>query len=263
MLPENFINEEISKVISRYKMEHSEAKEMFLNMLEKNPKLYKILSESPDLSFVRRLSEYKEFMKKYKKDVYYRLRTYRPGSLADTSQELHISTQERAPYNDEFFKQVRNNVPSVTSLLDIGGGLLPLSFPFEMFPELKHYVWVDKDKKAYESLKKLGNDKLVLFNESIGARSWEDYLPEGSNTFDLALMLKLVSVLGRQERVLLPLLTTVPADIYLVTSPKESMTKKESIERRERKVLRFFSSATGKTVIGALDVPNEFGYFLK
>jgi hypothetical protein len=75
-------------------------------------------------------------------------------------------------------------------------------------------------------------------------------------------MLKLVSVLGRQERELVNVLAEVPAKTVLITAPKESMTKKESIERRERNTLKKFIKLSGRAIAGKLDIENEFGYFI-
>jgi hypothetical protein len=40
------------------------------------------------------------------------------------------------------------------------------------------------------------------------------------------------------------------------------MTKKESIERRERNTLKKFTKLSGRTIAGKLDIENEFGYFI-
>ena len=198
-----------------------------------------------------------------KKDTYYSLRKYHTANDDSLQGEVeHISTKERSSHLDSFYAPIFKTYSNVETILDIGGGVFPLTFPFEKFPKLKHYVWIDRDAKSFDTLSKLNNPKLKLYNHSIGEQPWNYYLPEGVGKFDLALMIKLVSVISRQERELLETLATVPAQTILVTAPKEAMTKKESIERRERSVIRNFINLTGRDVVGELDIENEFGYFL-
>jgi len=254
-----FVSEEAQKIVSKYKISNEDAKKRLEEELSKNNQLLSAIDKAASLKEIERLAVYVSFIKKFKKDVYYFLRQYHQKG---TSSEEHISTKERLPYVQAFNDQIVEKYGNVRNIIDVGGGVYPLTFPFEKFSQLEHYVWIDKDPKAYETLLKLENPKLVLYNESIGDRFWEKYLPENISEFDLALMIKLVSVVWRQERDLVSLLTEVPAKTILVTAPKESMTKKESIERRERSVLEKFITLSGRTVVGELDIENEFGYFI-
>lgn len=256
-----FIEAEAQKIVSKYKITIEDAKKHLNIELGKNIPLLSAVEKALSLKEIERLAVYTAFIKKLKKDIYFSLRQYHRDT-AVTSVDEHISTQERSPYIDSFNEQIVAKYSNAKNIIDIGGGVYPSTFPFEKFPKLEHYVWIDKDPKAYDVLTRLDNPKLVLFNESIGDRFWEKYLPEDVHEFDLALMIKLISVVKRQERDLIDLLAKVPAKAFLITAPKESMTKKESIERRERSVLKNFIKTSGREVVGELDVENEFGYFL-
>ena len=265
MLEQQFIFDQVNKVTKRYKVSEEEARSYISQLLSAQPKLLEQIQNADSLESVERLADYKLFIKKAKKGIYYKLRQYH--GKGDSAVKEHISTNEREPYINEFNEQIVKHNPNVRTVLDIGGGVYPLSFPFNRFPRLESYTWLEKDARAFQTLSKnllkLENAKVTLFNESVGTHPWDHYLPANHLEFDLVLMLKLVSVLGRQQKHLVPLLTTVPAKTILVTSPKESMTKKESIEHRERKTLMAFVEITKRKIVGTLEIGNEFGYFLE
>lgn len=81
--------------------------------------------------------------------------------------------------------------------------------------------------------------------------------------FDLALMLKLIPVIERQNPALLERLAAIPARRLLVTGSREAMTRREDISRRELASLRRFVLLTGRRVVARFDLPNEFGFFLE
>ncbi|OGC56286.1 hypothetical protein A2976_04660 [candidate division WWE3 bacterium RIFCSPLOWO2_01_FULL_41_9] len=261
MMLDTFIKEEVDKITSKYKIEQKQVEDLIRSKIDSFEKLIEFINESDDLNKIYRLHDYKEYSKKIKKEIYYSLRRYERSD--DNLPYRHVSVTEREPFLDEFNRQLVEKTPGVVNILDIGGGMFPATFPFDKFPGLENYVWVDKDKRSYEELKELNNPKLTLFNESIGTHSWEDYLPQGVEEFDLALMVKLVSVVWRQERDLVDNLTKVPAKTILITAPKEAMTKKQPIYRREKKVLLNFIRLGDLKIVGDLDIENEFGFFIK
>jgi hypothetical protein len=274
---QQFINGEVLNITSTYKIERKKAEEIFINKLHKNQKLTEAVESATDLKDIHRLREYKEFTKSVKKDVYYLLRRYYSsqtpptdpsGSEKSLSSDEHVSTRERAPYLKDFNRKLLSKHKEVESLLDVGGGLFPLTFPFNKFVKLNNYVWVDKDVSAYERLRTFegipeAEDKLILFNEGIGERSWDRYLPSGTHRFDLVLMLKLIGVVWRQDRALIPFLSRVPAKTILVTAPKEALTRKENIRFREDRVLKKFAELGGFSIKDEFSIENEFGYYLE
>ena len=262
---ETIILEEAKKITSKYKIDQSEVERIIRGHLETFPELINKIESTQGKDQVYRFGDYKDFIKKVKREIYYSLRKYErvPETGAMPNSYEHISVKEREPYIADFMEQLIARSANVHNILDVGGGLFPMTVPFERFPNLGKYVWLDRDKKAYETLKELNNPKLFLYNGKIGEKPWADYLPEGTEIFDLALMIKLVSVVWRQERSLIEKLLQVPAKTILVTAPKEAMTRRQSVYRREKKVLLNFIKMGSFKVVGDLDVGNEFGYFIK
>lgn len=288
---QNLLDAESRHIAKKYKISAGEALEALEEKLAKNPSLLKKAEQFDSVEKLSRTSEYKNFIKVVRKDIYYSLRRYHsePNWLKRTWIELseslkkdqkdeaqkllreitlsHVSTKERAVHIDEFNKQLVNFGKESQNVLDIGGGLLPMTFPFESFGRLENYVWLDKDKKAEEMLVKFKElfaaKNLSLFSHKIGEKPWEFYLPKGKTDFDLVLMIKLVPVVWRQERHLVQTLAQIPSKKILITGSKESMTKHESIQKREDIILHEFIKLTGKQVTGKLDIPNEFGYYLE
>jgi hypothetical protein len=273
-----FIEGEALKIIKKYKISRKEAEVFLRSKLEGSSLLSEAIKGSTELKDIYRLREYKVFIKTVKKDIYYHLRRYLVSEAAEENtlgyeekelSQTHISSREREPYLKEFNKQVLAYCGAVKNIIDIGGGVFPVTFPFRKFKNLENYVWVDKDKRAYKHLKELSKNlvlpgqKLILFNESIGDRPWEEFLPKNVKEFDLGLMIKLIGVVWRQERELLDFLIDVPAKKILVTAPKEAMTKKEDIRRREDWVLHRYIEQGGFRITGKINVENEFGYFLE
>jgi len=260
-LVKTLIQEQTDKICKTYKIEPNEVQELLSQKIKGNGELVDIINSSENLKQVYRTKIFKQFIKKAKKEMYYSLRTYQKESedLVDS----HISSRERSEHIDKLFDQIDGHIKMAEVILDIGGGLFPASFPFEKYPNLKQFIWVDKDKKAYESLKKENYSKLVLHNYNIGENLWEEYLPEGLSEFDFVFMLKLIPVVNRQEKELLEVISKVPFKQALITGSKEAMVKKIDIEKRENAVIRGFIDTFGFNIVKKIDLPNEFGYIIE
>jgi len=259
-LQEQIVSEQTNKICKLYKISVEEATQVVRNGLGNNFKLENLISNSKNIKDIYRTREFKDFIKKVKKEIYFDLRTYKKA--ADNLVDSHISSRERAPYISTLFKQIDGYLKRAETVLDLGGGLFPASFPFEKYPKLKTYVWLDKDKEAYQLLKNQGYKKIILHNCSIGENAWDYYLPNDKNVFDFVFMLKLIPVLYRQQRGLLDHISAIPFKYALVTGSKEAMVKKQNIEARENKVVTKFISDSGKKIVKKIDLHNEFGYLI-
>ena len=260
-LKKQVIKEQTDKICEQYKISKEEVSKILLNKLENNPDLLNLATGSATTKEVYRTKKFKDFIKKTKKEIYYDLRTYKKES--DNLISSHISSKERAPYIKNLFKQIDGYLKNAETVLDLGGGLFPASFPFEKYPKLKTYVWVDKDKNAYQALKDQNYKKVFLHNYSIGEKDWDYYLPDDKKKFDFVFMLKLIPVIYRQHRELLRHVSETPFKYALVTGSKESMVKKQDIESRENKVITGFITNSGKKIVKKIDLPNEFGYLIQ
>lgn len=261
-----FINHCVNEITKKYKISQEDAKGKIEHTLENNSELNETIINSSSLKEITKTRNYKIFIKKLKKEVYFNLRTYHKKNEAEPEM-AHISTSERAPYLKELLAQIHPYLKEAKYILDIGGGNFPATFPFGDYKNLKSYVWIDNDPTAYKTLNeyKLQNNLniLSLYNESIGDKPWELYKLQNNHSFDFTFMLKLVPVVARQEKHLVQHLLNIPSRYILITGSKEAMVKKESIEHRERRVIETFLKATNRKIIKEVDTPNEFGYLLE
>lgn len=287
----NLLTQEAKKISFRYKISEEEAGQILLDKFAKSKNLSKKINEVKDVRKIYKLKEFKDLVKSVKKEIYYGLRKYKPDAanvralllqvenlisekkykecneLFFHLAETHISTKERLPFINEFNKQLKDLLGNPENILDIGGGLFPLAFPFDTFINLKNLVWIDKDKESFRILKTFlkvpGREKVKLFCENISKADWESYLPNNTDEFDVVLLIKLIPVIQRQEKYLIKRLLDIPAKRFLITASKESMTKRQSIYFREKETLKEFMALSGRTIVGELNIKNEFGYLLE
>lgn len=260
-LREELITEQAKKIYKVYKISPQEAKRILDHKLNLDHKLSALAAKSDDINKIYRTKLFKDFIKKVKKEIYYDLRTYQQqsSSLIDS----HISSRERAPYIKDLFVQIDGYLKQARLVLDLGGGLFPASFPFQDYPDLQTYVWVDKDKQAYEKLKQEDLPKTMLYNFHLDENPWHYYLPDNKKEFDFVFMLKLIPVMHRQHREQLSHIEDLPFKYALITGSKEAMVKKQDIQNRENKVLTNFISRSNWHIIKKIDLPNEFGYLVE
>ncbi len=260
-LKEQILKEQANKICQTYKIAKEEALERLRVKLAENKPLQELISNAKSAKEVYRTRDFKDFIKKAKKDIYYDLRTYQKN--ADNLADSHISTRERAPFLDDLFSQIDGYLKEAEVVLDLGGGLFPATFPFDKYPKLRTYIWVDKDKKAYELLEQENYAKVVLYNYPLNENPWEYYLPDGKTEFDLVFMLKLVPVMYRQHREQLGHIAQVPFRHALITGSKEAMVKKLDIQNRENRIITKFITDSGWQITKKIDLPNEFGFLVE
>jgi len=261
--------EDVQKILKNYKVDRKDLMLIVQNHLEKDAQLTKLLNEKTNSKDIFRSAVYKNFIKTLKKDIYYSLRKYYQTTPVDnTAKDLaktHVSTKERLPYLDSFNMQLKEWAQDIDTIVDLGGGVYPLIFPFTNLPNIKKYIWIDKDKTAAQAVidfaKTLTNVELTVHEHPIATYPPEYYEYDPQHT--LVLMFKLIPVIWRQEESLIEYLVKFPAKKILITASKEAMTKKQNIERREDVTLNKFIARTNKTVMGKLDIENEFGYLLQ
>jgi 16S rRNA (guanine(1405)-N(7))-methyltransferase len=169
---------------------------------------------------------------------------------------------------DAFYQTLFDIMEPPRTILDLGCGLHPLSYPFNhptRRPDV--YVALDTQIEVIDTLTVfapyVSPTQLLPLQRDIAEVDWNTIVDEGHvRTFDVVFMLKLISVVARQQRHLLPKLAAVPARCILITAATESMTRKENIKRREERVLRDFISRTRREVTATFNVGQEFGYLL-
>jgi len=283
------INIEVESICQRYKVEPEIVRTIVEQNFAKQPKIHQKILERLNTEDITRFKDYQQIIKASKKQVYYLLRQYHqePAKeiqlitqlkqlITDSSSweqmdkiitELlltHVSTRERFKYCTDFYTNLFNLLKPPKNLIDIGCGLQPMAYPFTM--EKINYVAIDKDCKVIECLKIFSSyvqpNCLTPICIDIAQGNWKTNLGTETDTFDVALMLKLIPVVYRQNRALLAKLAKIPAHHILITASTEAMTRNQNIRRREDKFLRKFIALTERNVVSDFCIENEFGYLL-
>lgn len=261
-IKEKIIDYESSQILKNYKISRAN----LLTLLSKETSNFLSKNKPEDFKQLKRKKIYKEFSKGLRKKVYYQLRQYWNEADLD-SVSSHVSTRERLGSLDKFNNVISKHSKGVKNVVDVGSGVYPLIFPFEDFKELKSYTCIEQDRKACQKVEQfktlVHNVNVDIFCESIGLRPWQQYLPRGIKRFDLALMLKLVPVVSRQDRKEIDFLAQIPASKIILTASRQSMTKKQDISHRERKKLVEFIEKINGEVVEEFETKDEIGFILQ
>ena len=241
---------------------------------------------------IQRLKDYKLFVKNARKSIYNILRQYKSSEdkLNDSKVRLiechedeletcvtdmlikHISTKERLASRDEFIIQLGGLVYDGDVLIDIGCGINPLLLPVDFYRRLSRYIAVDKDSESVEIVrifsKRYGIENLFAYTWDIGDGIDELNALTGCDSYDIALLLKVIPVVNRADQKFntgkecIPVLGNFPAKRVLATVSKESMTKHKSIEKRETGVLKHFVDDYHYNIESEFSCGCELGYYL-
>lgn len=290
-MPESLLVAEAERIAARYRISRGEALTALRDAFAARPGLARRIRERHEKEDVTRWRDYRDTVKACRKDIYYRLRRHyrRPEStdelldefeaaaahagdpgrisdLRDALVEMHVSTRERLEHLHEFHGWLFAHVDCPGSVLDVGCGLYPLCYPFDGRGGMTEvFVAVDDDERSIRALrafsKVLRGTRLIPVERSLSGPDWSEVLP-GPDRFDVALMLKLVPLLERRDPDALAGLQRTPADRLIVTGSVQSMTRRQSVERRERAALRRFIEQTRRRVVDEFRLPTEFGYLL-
>ena len=276
-------------IAAAYTIDVDAAAERITPLIERDRLLQQALAEHSDLAEIRRMRVFRNAEKAVRKHVYNYLRRYRraddsgtaaldtlealaPGEAPETAGrairaicESHVSTAERLPALAEFQAILASAAGAATSILDVGAGVLPLLFPFAACPKLECYCALDKDKFAMRAVRAFarwsGLAQLAARDWSI-AEGWGAALSSDRTEFDLALLLKIVPVVARQEPQLLDVLAETPARRLLITGSKQAMTKRKAIAKRENAAIRSFIERFGLTVRAQVETTDELGFLV-
>lgn len=282
-------------VARRYRIDEATAEQLVMEVWAHDQALWQQAAQDDDPARLARTRAYKQAAERAKTKIYYHLRRYRrddPG-LHDAAQRLrelaaagvgmddprarrardavsrsHVSTRERLEDLEAFFTALLALVPEPTSILDLGCGVMPLVYPFDgAGRSTSRYVALDRDPLAVELVDAWAG---LVGGARLHARRWslaDGFAgvvgPEPDGRFALALALKLVPVVARQQRELLPVLASAPARRLLVTGAKQAMVKRRAIDKREERVLRSFAEHHAFDVVGTLDTASELGLLLE
>ncbi|HLP60385.1 MAG TPA: hypothetical protein VK186_16210 [Candidatus Deferrimicrobium sp.] len=278
----------VDKAIKKYKIDAVTAAGIVSETIEKHPKFKQLLAQELPLKEILKTRVYDEIEKKARQKIYYELRQYRkaagtqealiaefttaPGSaykdIIARLVQSHVSTKERLSSLDTFYEELFKYIESAVSIVDIGCGLHPLLFPFAgAGNNITRYVALDKDKTSISALEVFSKalDKNILYpmrwHIKEGWRAVQE--KTGILRFDVAFLLKIVPVVYRIQRDLLPVLLGTPAETWIITGSRASMTRYVDIEKRERKIIKQFVGQSSKQIIREFSTADEFCIIVK
>jgi len=206
-IPEDLLSREAEDIASRYRVSIEEAEAALSEAFAAAPDLARRVRERHAQEDVTRWRDYREVIKKCRKDMYYGLRRYyrapasaerlveefereveasaRPERIEELRRELlaaHTSTRERLEHYAEFYERFFELVGAPSTLLDVGCGMHPLSYPFAGHGERTElYVALDRDMRAMRALgayaRLVGPGRLVPLYASLADGAWVERLP--------------------------------------------------------------------------------------
>jgi len=290
-LAQQVISSIVDNALKKYKIDPDRAEQIVIGTMEKHPKFLRLLAgeTGTGLKNILRTRFYREVNQKARKQIYYELRQYNkdlecreelveslreavspPGETGNQYREIirqlaqtHISTRERLSSLDYFYGELFQYIGEPPTIVDVGCGLHPLFFPFnEKGKNTRCYLALDKDKTNISALSLFarlpGNNALRPLNWHI-KDEWETVINRiDGPQFHTAFLMKLIPVVYRIERKLMDILLRTPAQTWVITGSRTSMTKHVDIENRERKLIHRFIGQSGKTITGEFSTADEF-----
>ncbi len=286
------INAITAAITERYRVDAAAPRSVVEELVRKSPDLMRVLTEAETLDAVRRTRPFKNVDKTARRRIYHQLRTYKRNTdalheaiaalarsprdatadqraLCDRICALHTSTRERLEDVDSFHAALLPHIRGAHTILDVGCGVHPLLFPFDHadLSSLEKYVAVDSDAVCVDAVRACARARALSL---LTAVQWDldtGWAPlqtaAGIGEFDVAFMFKLVPVIARQQRALLQTLAQTPAERWVVTVSTLSMTRRESIAKRELSVLRRFAALANRRLTAEFSVGEEAGAILE
>jgi 16S rRNA (guanine(1405)-N(7))-methyltransferase len=281
----------VAQSVKRYRIEAAEARRIILDVFSRDLELRHAAQHADSPEKLQRTRAFKAAASRAKQQIYYALRRYRPaeanlstvleplralapGTAAEQREsavravlESHRSMGERLATLDTFYEQLFNVIGQPKTVLDIGCGLQPLAFPFDMLGRsVEKYVALDEDAQAIDAVdaySRVRADGRLIGIRSDLSEGWSAALrPGGLAQFEVALMLKLVPVVIRQNRALIETLAATPATRWLLTGSTVALAKRRNIETRERATLERFIKSAGRVVLREFTVGEEFAWWV-
>lgn len=282
----------VEGAVRRYRVERPAAEALITEALAGRADLERVAAGAGSAGEIERSRAFRQAASAARRQVYYHLRRYGaggadvesllarlrqcgPGTPADEREAAalavaaaHKSTAERMASLEEFHRQLFACLGDVRTVLDAGCGTYPLVFPFDgAGGGVTRYVAADNSRLSVAAVEAYararGDGRLVGLAWDL-QEGWEAVLAHhGGRPFDAALLLKLVPVIARQRRELLPVLAEAPARSWVVSGSRTSLTRRRSIERRERAVLRRFVETAGRSVRAEFVAGEEFAWVVE
>ena len=154
-------------------------------------------------------------------------------------------------------------IPLGATVLDVGGGVLPLLLGAPWLAERVGSWWVlDRDQKSVQAVETYASrlPSGLLHGVRWQLRDgWDAAHASGvPTTAAVALLLKVVPVVARQEQAMLPRLAATPVPRLVVSGSRVALAKRQDIETREQRVVRRWLQDNDLVGIGEYRTADEF-----
>ncbi|MGQ0606998.1 MAG: 16S rRNA methyltransferase [Chloroflexota bacterium] len=173
----------------------------------------------------------------------------------------HASTRERVEHLDAFYDGIWSLTGEPGSLMDLGCGLNPLSLPWMGIGPDANYLASDVDRRPLGTvssfLELVGQPHRVDVRDVVGTTP--------TDAADVALLLKLVTTIDRQDRAAAArMLGALRVRHAVVSFPKRSLGGRGSgMERTYRERLERLGADVGRVrEVAEASVPNELVFVL-
>jgi Ribosomal RNA methyltransferase (FmrO) len=279
-------------IVHRYQVDHAEAVTAILAEWSRRPDLLDVAGKVTRPEEVKRTRVYRDAAVAVKKDLYYRLRRYRPdlatvdrgvaalsrqaprssaGEMEAVIREVaagHVSTAERMPHLTEFFERLVAMTGVPETIVDVGCGVLPVLVPLDSTMRGTREYWaLDNDRTAIGAVReyvRVRADNRVRPVEWSVNQGWAAAHDSGlPGLSEVGFLLKVVPVVARQSSALLGVLAQTPAERLVISGSRVSMVKRQDIDRRETRLLRRFFKDYGLSELGSFRTPDEVVFLVQ
>lgn len=134
-------------------------------------------------------------VKRVKRRLHQAVGAFRSGMAGDEPMRSHASTRERLPYLGSFYQRTWSITGVPSSILDLGCGLNPLALPAMGLAPDARYVAIDVDERPLAAVRAY----LEQSGQPHEVRTLDLVSSVPDDAADVALMLKLVTTLDRQD----------------------------------------------------------------
>jgi 16S rRNA (guanine(1405)-N(7))-methyltransferase len=182
-------------------------------------------------------------------------------AACDAALTAHASTRERIAALDHFYAQIWQITGTPHRILDVGCGLNPLALPWMRLAADAHYLATDVDQRSLAVVEAF----LALVGQPHEVRAADAIDATPSEAADVALLLKLIPTLDRQDReASVRLLRALNTSHAVVSFPARSLGGRgKGMERTYRSRLEELVEQTGRVrAVEEASVSNELVYVL-
>ena len=169
---------------------------------------------------------------------------------------LHLSTRERLPYYEEVYETIFAVTGNPSSILDLGCGLNPFSFPFMKLKDIRYYA-VELVKSDAEFIQEYFNK----FNINGKAMQIDLTNVESLPSADVCFMFKVIDTFEAiQWDVTAELLAKIKAKWIIASFATQSLGGRKMIKPEKRK---WFEKLIAKKDYSVFEIQNEVFYVIK